>query len=271
MHDHEERTARPGNAHVHAQFHSGLLGLGGHGPSTTSTNGGGHGMDGFGLGIGLGGMGMEGETPTAGTGPSAAFGLGGGMGGRGLLVEDMEDDHPDPRGLHHPHHSHAAHDRTDDHGDHSSASSAPHLSTPGLLNGLSRQLTDLERDRLAHLDRLKYFLATAPSRWDSSAANATGGAGGSGSEYEDGVNGGGAIGSTLGLDAAAAVAAYHHAPPHPALNRFLLPNGEFVTCVLWNGLYHITGTDIVRALVFRFEVRCSFFLLLPRRLTDDGG
>ncbi|KAF9481077.1 STE-domain-containing protein [Pholiota conissans] len=50
---------------------------------------------------------------------------------------------------------------------------------------------------------------------------------------------------------------YHHSPPHPALNRFLLPNQEFVTCVLWNGLYHITGTDIVRALVFRFEVGIS--------------
>lgn len=25
-----------------------------------------------------------------------------------------------------------------------------------------------------------------------------------------------------------------------------------MTCVLWSGLYHITGTDIVRALVFRF-------------------
>jgi hypothetical protein len=41
---------------------------------------------------------------------------------------------------------------------------------------------------------------------------------------------------------------------HPALNRFLLPSQEYVSCVLWNGLYHITGTDIVRALVFRFEV-----------------
>ena len=40
---------------------------------------------------------------------------------------------------------------------------------------------------------------------------------------------------------------------HPALNRFLLPNSEYVSCVLWGGLYHITGTDIVRALVFRFE------------------
>lgn len=32
--------------------------------------------------------------------------------------------------------------------------------------------------------------------------------------------------------------------PHPNLNRFLLPNGEHVSCVFWNGLYHITGTDI---------------------------
>lgn len=32
--------------------------------------------------------------------------------------------------------------------------------------------------------------------------------------------------------------------PHPNLNRFLLPNGEYVACVFWNGLYHITGTDI---------------------------
>jgi transcription factor STE12 len=32
-----------------------------------------------------------------------------------------------------------------------------------------------------------------------------------------------------------------------------LPNQEYVSCVLWAGLYHITGTDIVRALVFRFE------------------
>ena len=45
----------------------------------------------------------------------------------------------------------------------------------------------------------------------------------------------------------------HPPTPHPALNRFLLPSGEYVSCVLWSGLYHITGTDIVRALVFRFE------------------
>ncbi|EIW56769.1 transcription factor STE-like protein, partial [Trametes versicolor FP-101664 SS1] len=63
---------------------------------------------------------------------------------------------------------------------------------------------------LNNLDKLKFFLATAPSRWNSD-------------------------------------------PTHPALNRFLLPNQEYVSCVLWGGLYHITGTDIVRALVFRFE------------------
>ena len=45
----------------------------------------------------------------------------------------------------------------------------------------------------------------------------------------------------------------HPHSAHPALNRFLLPNAEYVSCVLWGGLYHITGTDIVRALVFRFE------------------
>lgn len=32
--------------------------------------------------------------------------------------------------------------------------------------------------------------------------------------------------------------------PHSNLNRFLLPKGEHVACVFWNGLYHITGTDI---------------------------
>ncbi|KZV70535.1 STE-domain-containing protein [Peniophora sp. CONT] len=81
--------------------------------------------------------------------------------------------------------------------------------------GLTRPLTPQEVDRLALLERLKLFLATAPAAWSSSSA-----------------------------------------PPtlsHPALNRFALPNGEHVSCVLWGGLYHITGTDIVRALVFRFE------------------
>jgi hypothetical protein len=37
-----------------------------------------------------------------------------------------------------------------------------------------------------------------------------------------------------------------------AVNRMLLPTGENVSCVLWKGLYHISGTDVLRALSFRF-------------------
>ncbi|PSR73325.1 hypothetical protein PHLCEN_2v10816 [Hermanssonia centrifuga] len=94
--------------------------------------------------------------------------------------------------------------------------------------GLSRPLTHKERESLSHLDRLKFFLATAPSRWSA-----------------DGP----------GMSAAdpSALPVGHPNSAHPALNRFLLPNSEYVSCVLWGGLYHITGTDIVRALVFRFE------------------
>ncbi|KAI1790836.1 hypothetical protein LXA43DRAFT_462988 [Ganoderma leucocontextum] len=97
----------------------------------------------------------------------------------------------------------------------------------GPHGGLTRALTLQERELLAHLDRLKFFLATAPSRWNS----------------ENGFN---------GPDPSTVPAGHPHSA-HPALNRFLLPNSEYVTCVLWGGLYHITGTDIVRALVFRFE------------------
>ncbi|KAK9765993.1 hypothetical protein K7432_005253 [Basidiobolus ranarum] len=38
-----------------------------------------------------------------------------------------------------------------------------------------------------------------------------------------------------------------------AIRKFMLPNGEYVSCILWNNLFHITGTDIVRCLVFRFQ------------------
>ncbi|KAJ7576001.1 STE like transcription factor-domain-containing protein [Mycena floridula] len=99
--------------------------------------------------------------------------------------------------------------------------------TLGLDNGLTRPRT-LREERLAHLERFKFFLATAPSRWDTSSAGSSGSKP-SGSSY------------------------YAPSTTHPALNRFLLPSQEFVTCVRWNGQYHITGTDIVRALVFRFE------------------
>jgi hypothetical protein len=92
--------------------------------------------------------------------------------------------------------------------------------------GLSRPLSHQEQEKVANLDRLKFFFATAPSAWSGCAT----------------------------IPDMSAEHPTHPNAVHPALNRFLLPNQEYVTCVLWNGLYHITGTDIVRALVFRFEV-----------------
>lgn len=38
-----------------------------------------------------------------------------------------------------------------------------------------------------------------------------------------------------------------------AIKKFPLPNGEDMSCVLWNDLFYITGTDIVRSLSFRFH------------------
>jgi transcription factor STE12 len=114
----------------------------------------------------------------------------------------------------------------------------------GPYGALSRPLTHREETLLAHLDRLKFFLATAPSRWGPDApANA---ADSPVPEHADASGNGNGNGTVT-------VPAGHPHASDPALNRFALPNNEFVSCVLWNGLYHITGTDIVRALVFRFE------------------
>jgi transcription factor STE12 len=41
--------------------------------------------------------------------------------------------------------------------------------------------------------------------------------------------------------------------PESLIRRFLLPTGEYVSCVLWSNLFHISGTDIVRCLSFRFQ------------------
>lgn len=41
--------------------------------------------------------------------------------------------------------------------------------------------------------------------------------------------------------------------PEQYIRRFLLPTGEYVSCILWNNLFHISGTDIVRCLSFRFQ------------------
>jgi hypothetical protein len=49
-----------------------------------------------------------------------------------------------------------------------------------------------------------------------------------------------------------------HVPPEevgePRMKRFQLPSGDYISCVLWDGIFHITGTDVVRSLLFRFEV-----------------
>ncbi|KAI5302707.1 homeodomain transcription factor ste12 [Ascosphaera pollenicola] len=41
--------------------------------------------------------------------------------------------------------------------------------------------------------------------------------------------------------------------PSHLIRRFLLPTGDYIACVLWNNLFHISGTDIVRCLSFRFQ------------------
>jgi transcription factor STE12 len=237
-HDPNERTARPGNAHHHTEFHEAL------GASVSDDSA------------------VKSEFVTNGT-------------------DNPPDTTPD---------------------DYTS-------STPGVASGLSRPLKPIERERLAHLDRLKFFLATAPSRWDDAAENAapTPSLNSMGENVDELLEGRvttptppsqqfisgtvpygpGSFGSSYPYDgpstSTTANSTYRNtftsfpssqpvpdpihpqlshlrAPHHPALNRFLLPNHEYVTCVLWNGLYHISGTDIVRALVFRFEVRPSVFL-----------
>lgn len=94
---------------------------------------------------------------------------------------------------------------------------------------LTRLLTMQEQENLLHLDNLKYFLATAPSRWSSTASGLT-------------------QNDSFPMDPSS-----HPASSHPLMNRFLLPSSEYITCISWNNRYYITGTDIVRALIFRFE------------------
>ncbi|EGF98701.1 Zn-finger, C2H2 type-transcription factor [Melampsora larici-populina 98AG31] len=84
---------------------------------------------------------------------------------------------------------------------------------PVFMPGIPSQQSMLEA-----VDKLKFFLATAPGSFDSSPY-----------DPNDPV-----------------------AREERCLNRFQLPTGELISCVLWNGLYHVSGTDIVRALHFRF-------------------
>lgn len=39
----------------------------------------------------------------------------------------------------------------------------------------------------------------------------------------------------------------------PPLNVYSLPNGDQISCVFWGGRHYITGTDIVKILLFRFH------------------
>lgn len=96
----------------------------------------------------------------------------------------------------------------------SSSSTSSSMPSPLVL---SRPLSPRERSQLTQLDALRLFLLTAPARWTSSSSSST---------------------ST--------------SPPPPALHRYSLPGGEPVSCVRWRGLFYVTGTDVVRALVFRF-------------------
>ncbi|KAG1141201.1 hypothetical protein G6F37_008540 [Rhizopus arrhizus] len=41
---------------------------------------------------------------------------------------------------------------------------------------------------------------------------------------------------------------------HCKVRAFPLPTGESISCVFWNDLFHVTGTDIVRTLLYRFHL-----------------
>ncbi|KAF8957190.1 hypothetical protein BDZ97DRAFT_1924807 [Flammula alnicola] len=192
-HDPNERTARPGNAHVHAQFHSALgggVGVGAVGSGTTTTPGDGDGMD-------TDGSGAEPERNHAAT--------------TSMSTTTTTT---------------------------STATTTDYTTTtPGLSLGFSRPLMPLEQERLAHLDRLKFFLATAPARWDSAAANASSTSASttssSASAHEFSPYGY-PTGMGVGLEQGYQLPLHPHphphpTPTHPALNRFLLPNQEFVT------------------------------------------
>lgn len=225
-HDPNERTARPGNAHQHAAFHNSLAlplppmpDSGNSLVTPTATTSGSSGLS----SMSSAGLSSAGNVSSASSAHSS--------------FADAQQQHLQ---------RHQEQDITD------RAAQDYIAGTPGLSKGLSRPLSQIEKERLAWLDRLKYFLATAPSRWHTTDTELTANitmSGPASTAFAQGVN----IYPGMGIDGSYTSHPAQHAPSHPQLNRFMLPSQEFVTCVLWNGLYHITGTDIVRALVFRFE------------------
>ncbi|CAO3694395.1 unnamed protein product [Rhizopus stolonifer] len=47
--------------------------------------------------------------------------------------------------------------------------------------------------------------------------------------------------------------ANHEWETNKSIKRFILPNSEAISCVLWDNVFFISGTDIVRSLTFRFH------------------
>jgi hypothetical protein len=45
----------------------------------------------------------------------------------------------------------------------------------------------------------------------------------------------------------------HNWDPAKFTRKFMLPNNDSISCANWKGVFHITGTDIIRALIFRFQ------------------
>ncbi|KAM0682935.1 hypothetical protein MDAP_002174 [Mitosporidium daphniae] len=84
-----------------------------------------------------------------------------------------------------------------------------------MVQNMSFQFPHFQKSQLARsvpymedpIERLKVFLATAPSSWDTK----------------------------------------------DLIRRFPLGNGEIVSCIYWKGLFYVTGTDIVKILLFRFQ------------------
>ena len=51
------------------------------------------------------------------------------------------------------------------------------------------------------------------------------------------------------------------------IKRFTLPNGDHISCILWNNYHFITGTDIVKILFFRFHLLCKQ-ILNPKKVEE---
>lgn len=90
--------------------------------------------------------------------------------------------------------------------------------------GMSPPTNSNTASRLAQIDEMKYFFATATQHWEHNKPL---------KRFALPGGSGGAAGAPSGASANG--------------------SGESISCVLWNDLFFITGTDIVRSLTFRFH------------------